>query len=139
MTMKLNPYLSFNGTAEKAIKHYERALGAKTESMMRFGEAPGSDTPPESKNLIMHAMLQLGEGVLMISDCPPGEPVVIGNQVSVTLHFDDKAEMPAKFSALAEGGQILLPLQDMFWGAHFGMLTDPYGINWLFNCDAKKS
>jgi PhnB protein len=137
--MKLNPYLNFNGTADKAIQLYERALGAKVEAVMRFGDVADMDIAPENKNLVMHAMLQIGEGVLMISDCPPGQPVEIGENVQVTLHFDDTAEMAKKFDALAVGGKVRQPLEDMFWGARFGMLTDAYGIPWMFNCETKKA
>jgi PhnB protein len=47
--------------------------------------------------------------------------------------------MAKKFDALAVGGKVLMPLQDMFWGAKFGMLRDAYGISWMFNCELKKS
>jgi len=137
--IKLNPYLNFNGTAEKAIQLYQRALGAKVESLMRFGDVEGMPAAPETKDRIMHAMLQIGEGILMISDCPPGQPIQLGNHVTVTLHFDDVADMAKKFDAMAAGGSVQQPLQDMFWGARFGMLTDAYGIPWMFNCDTKKA
>ena len=64
----LNPYILFNGTAEKAIKLYESALGAKTEGLSRFGDAPAAGAKPEHKSLVMHAALKIGEGVVMISD-----------------------------------------------------------------------
>jgi PhnB protein len=57
----------------------------------------------------------------------------------VTLDFDDAADMARKFDALAAGGKITLPLQDTFWGAKFGMLTDAHGVSWMFNCETKKS
>ena len=60
---KLNPYLIFNGTAEKAVKLYESALGAKTEGLMRFGDVPGMNVAPEHKSRVMHALLRIGEGV----------------------------------------------------------------------------
>lgn len=135
--IKLNPYLNFNGTAEKAIQHYERALGAKVETIMRFGDVQDMDIPPENKNKVMHAMLQIGEGILMISDCPPEQPVAPGTNVTVTLHFDDVADMGKKFDALAAGGTVNEPLRDMFWGARWGMLTDAYGIPWMFNCETR--
>lgn len=138
MRIKLNPYLNFNGTAEKAINHYERALGAKVETMMRFGDVPEMDVTPENKNRVMHALLQIGEGVLMISDSRPEEPVSVGSNIYVTLHFDDPEEMAKKFDALAVGGEVTMPLEDMFWGAKFGTLQDAYGIPWMFNCELKK-
>ena len=136
--IKLNPYLNFNGTAEKAIQLYQSALGAKVESIMRFGDVKDMPATPETKDKIMHAMLQIGEGILMISDCAPGQPVQLGNHVTVTLHFDDVTDMAQRFDAMAAGGSVQQPLQDMFWGARFGMLTDAYGVPWMFNCDTKK-
>jgi PhnB protein len=135
---KVNPYLNFNGTAEKAIKLYETALGAQADNVMRFGDAPNMDIPPDQKGRVMHAQLHLGSGVVMLSDTMPGKPVTAGSNSHVCLDFDDPADMRRKFDALAAGGQVTMPLQDTFWGAKFGMLTDAFGIQWMFNCDQKK-
>jgi PhnB protein len=136
---KLNPYLNFNGTAEKAIKLYESALGARPENIMRFGDVPDAKARPEDKNRVMHAVLHVGEGVVMISDTMPGMPPPSGNSVHIALDFDDVEDMTRRFNALAEGGKVKMPLADTFWGARFGMLTDAFGIDWMFNCDKKKA
>ena len=137
---KLNPYLNFDGTADQAIKLYERALGARTEGLMRFGDVPGEvKSSPEHKNRVMHALLHLDGGIIMISDSMPGHPLVAGTNIHVTLDFDDSVDMGRRFEALSTGGKITMPLHDTFWGARFGMLTDAYGINWMFNCDIKKA
>ena len=136
----LNPYLNLDGTADKAIAHYERALGARTEMVMRFGDAQGMEVAPEHKHRVMHATLQIGGGKLMISDSHPGQPVTATNAIYVALHFsDDLDDMARKFDALAQGGQVLEPLVDTFWGARFGMLLDAHGIRWMFNCELKKA
>jgi PhnB protein len=136
----LNPYLNFDGTAEKAIKHYENALGAKVEGeIMRFAEVPGMEFPPEYRNRVMHAMLKIGGGVVMISDCPPGAPLAHGNRCSVTLHLDDVAETNRLFNALAKDGKVTMALDNTFWGAYFGMLEDAFGIQWMFNCETQKA
>jgi PhnB protein len=132
---QLNPYLNFNGTADKAIKLYERALGAKTEALQRFGEVPGMTVPEAHKQRVMHARLRIGEGVVMISDAPPDMPVALEGNVHVCLDFDKVADATARFEALAQGGKVTMPLQDTFWGATFGMLTDAYGVRWMFNCN----
>jgi PhnB protein len=138
MTIKqLNPYLSFEGTAGKAIELYERALGAQTESLQRFGDVPGVQACAEDGGRVMHAVLRLGPAIVMISDSPPGVAVPAGDNVQVCLDFDDEQDMVEKFGALADGGKITMPLQDTFWGAKFGMLTDAYGISWMFNCTLK--
>ena len=134
---RLNPYLNFNGTADKAIKLYESALGAKTEQIQRYGEVPGMNVPADQKKLVMHAALRIGEGLVMVSDTTPDRPVPTDSNIHVTLDFDDVADMRKKFDALAAGGKVTMPVQDTFWGATFGMLTDAYGVPWMFNCQKK--
>jgi PhnB protein len=130
----VNPYLNFDGTASNAIKLYESALGAKAESVMPFGDKG----PPGTKDRVMHASLRIGGGVVMLSDTMPDMPPPAGNNMHVSVNCDDAADMAKKFDALAVGGQVRMPLQDTFWGAKFGMLTDAFGINWMFNCELKK-
>jgi len=135
---KLNPYLNFNGTAAKAIKLYEKALGAKAENVMPWG-MPGEAPTPETKDRIMHAVLHIGDGMVMVSDSQPSVPVTPGTNMHVTLDFDDPTDMARKFEALSAGGKITMPLQDTFWGAKFGMLVDAHGVSWMFNCQTKQS
>jgi len=136
---QLNPYLSFNGTAAKAIQLYESALGGKTEGLMRFGDVPGMNVAPEHQNRVMHARLRIGEGVIMISDTQPGMPVALEGNVHVCLDFDDVADMTKRFEALAVNGKVTLPPHDTFWGARFGMLTDAFGVRWMFNSQIEKA
>jgi PhnB protein len=136
---KLNPYLNFNGTADKAIKLYESALGAKTERIMRFGDIAEMKIAPEHKDRVIHAALVIGEGVVMVSDTMPNQTVPTEGNTHVILDFDNTADMAKKFDALAVGGKVTMPLQDTFWGAKFGMLKDAYGISWMLNCDMKKN
>lgn len=135
----LNPYLNFDGTADKAIALYEHALGAKTEMIMRFGDAQGMDVAPEHRNRVMHATLSIAGHKIMVSDGPPGQPVTSSTAVHVALHFDsDLDEVGRKFDALAQGGEVTMPLTDTFWGARFGTLTDAFGIRWMFNAELPK-
>jgi PhnB protein len=134
----VEPYIHFNGTAEKAIKHYESALGAKAEHVMRYGDVPDMKAPAENKNLVMHSLLKVGDGVVMLCDTTPDQPVPNDSNVQICLNFTDKADMTKKFEALSAGGKVVMPLQDTFWGAHFGMLTDSFGVRWMFNCELKK-
>ena len=131
---QLTPYVNFDGNAAKAIELYERVLGAKVEGgIHRFGEMPGAG--PDVKDRVMHAELHFGPGcVLMISDGPPGHPYTPEGNVHVSLQCDDVADMAKKFEGLAAGGKVTMPLQETFWGARFGMLTDPFGVRWMFNC-----
>lgn len=136
--IKVSPYIQFSATAAQAIQLYESALGAKVENRILYGEVPGMNPPPAHKDLVMHAALRIGEGVVMVSDTPPGKPPIPEGNVHVLLDFADVAEMTKAFAALAAGAKILQPLQDTFWGAKFGTLTDAYGVRWMFNCVLKK-
>ena len=100
---KLNPYLNFPGTAAKAIRLYETALGAKAENVMPWQDMPGQPPNPEAKDRIMHAVLHLGAGDVMLSDTPPGVPVPPGGNQHVMLDFDDAVDMVRKFEALSMG------------------------------------
>jgi PhnB protein len=136
---KLNPYLNFDGNGAQAVELYERVLGAKVETIKRFSDMPSGQATPETKDRVMHALLRLGaEGVIMISDTQPGMPFVQGTNCYLTLDFDDLADMEQKFNALAEGGNVEMALNDTFWGARFGMLTDKLGVRWMFNCELKQ-
>ena len=103
--------------------------------------APGQPPLAEAdRNLVMHVALQiLGGHVLMGTDAPEsmGFKLAPGNNVYINLEPDTRAETERLFNALAAGGKVETPLQDMFWGAYFGSLTDRFGVQWMFNCHAK--
>src|SRR4029078_7643114 len=101
----VNPYLNFNGNAAKAIPFYEKALGLKAEHVQKFGDVPNMGSP-ETKDLIMHAVLDLGGGRVMLSDGRPGTTVPPGGNSHVCLDFDDPREAAPKFHAVAAGGQV---------------------------------
>jgi PhnB protein len=131
------PYLNFNGNAAEALAFYSKALNGSVLFQQTFGESP-MESPVDLKDKIMHATFKAGELTIMVSDCPPNVSVTTGTNVSLSLNFNDVAEIEKTFAALSEGSTITMPLQDTFWGARFGMLTDRFGINWMFNHDYKK-
>ena len=135
----LNPYLNVPGNADRAIALYQRALGAKAEMVMRYGDVQGMEVPPEQRDYVMHATLDVAGSKLMISDARPDEAISSSTAVHVALHFTgDLADVERKFAALAEGGEVTMPLTDTFWGARFGTLTDAFGIRWMFNAELPK-
>ena len=131
--MQLNPYLTFNGQCETAFKFYEKCLGGKIEAMMAHTGTPAeAHVPPEWREKIMHARLNVNGEVLMGSDAPPDhykEP----KGFSVSLQFNDIKEAERVFNALAESGRVGMPLQQTFWAARFGTVVDRFGIPWMIN------
>jgi PhnB protein len=133
--MQLNPYLTFNGQCEAAFKFYERVLGAKIEASMTFAGTPAEQqVPAEWRNKIIHARLTVGDQVLMASDAPP-DRYEKPKGISISLQIKDPKEAEQKFNALAENGQVQMPIQETFWAARFGALVDQFGIPWMINCE----
>ncbi len=136
--MKLIAYVHYNnGRCEEALDFYKEVLDGTVLMISRMGEGP-MNVPEDQKNQIMHARLQLGESVLFMSDTFETNPVTSGTNISLSLDIDDVATIDTLFPKLAEGGKIDFPLENTFWGARFGMLTDKFGIKWMMNCELKK-
>lgn len=129
----IQPYLFFAGRCEEALEFYKTALGAKVEMMMRFSDSPvphpPGQVPPGFENKVMHATFHVGENTLMASDgCDPNLKFA-GFSLSLKLPTDAEAERV--FSALADGGQVQMPLSPTFWAKRFGMVADRFGIGWM--------
>ena len=138
---QINPYLNFPGTTEEAFNFYRSVFGGEFATFMRFSDTPeGGKVPPSVQNKIMHVALPIGNGnILMASDAPSemGFSVTEGNNIYICISPDSKEEAEKLFNGLAAGGKINQPLQEMFWGAIYGDLTDKYGIKWMVNYQQK--
>ncbi len=130
------PYLNFNGNAKEALDFYAQALDGKVTQSSTFGEANMAQNE-SMKDKILHAVFEAGALKFMVSDCPPGVNVKEGDMVSLSLNFNDAELIESTFTALSDGGNITMPMQDTFWGARFGMAKDKYGVHWMFNHDKK--
>lgn len=140
MTVKLTPYVVTNGNGPEAIRFYEEALGAKAVMVMTFGQMPGDPNQPmpeDVKNLIGHALLQVGEASLMLSDTFPGAPYQVGNNVTIAISPSDAAQAKEIFTALEQGGRVGMPLQETFWSPAFGSVTDKFGVLWQVSTEPK--
>ncbi|MBS3136603.1 VOC family protein [Candidatus Woesearchaeota archaeon] len=136
----INPYLIFNGKAEEAFNFYKSVFGGKFAGIQRFKDMPSSkDVPKGEEDLIMHVALPIGKGnMLMGSDAPESSgKVIVGSNSYISVNVDSKAEAKKLFNGLSAGGEIQMPLADMFWGAYFGMLKDKFGVQWMVSHDNK--
>jgi len=138
-------YLNFAKETEEAFLFYETVFGTKISEINRFGEMPPQEgapaIPDEVKNLVMHASMPIvGGHVLMSSDAPEsfGFELNKGNNMHIMLNTESREETKRIFDVLKQGGVVGQELQDTFWGAYYGSLTDKFGIQWMFNCIEKK-
>lgn len=129
------PYLNFNGNAAEALAFYAKVFNGSIVHQQSFGE---TEMPVDEdwKSKIMHAVFNVGELTLMVSDVRKNDDKVTnGTNLSLSLNFNEEKEIDRVFAGLSDGATITMPLDKTFWGAKFGMLTDKFGINWMFNHD----
>ncbi len=132
--MQVQPYLFFDGRCEEAVDFYRKTLGAEVIMLMRFKDSPEPQppgmVPSGAEHKIMHMSFRIGDTTLMASDgqCQ-GQPNFQGFSLSITAA--NAAEAERLFSALADGGQVQMPLSETFFSPRFGMLADRYGVSWM--------
>jgi PhnB protein len=136
--MNVEPYLFFEGRTEEALDFYRQKLGAKVEAMMRYKDNPDPQyNPPNSANKVMHALFRIGDTKVMASDgnCA-GKPSFQG--FALTINAANPAEAKQRFDALADGGQVQMPLNETFFAKSFGMVADRFGMSWMVIAGPKK-
>ncbi len=133
----LQTYLLFNGNCEEAVKFYCQTFNGEVLFTSRYGDTP-TDVAAESKDKIIHTVFKIRGTELMASDSHSGNDVTFGNNIQLSVNYDKISDPSTAFNKLAEGGKITMPLQKTFWALQFGMLTDKYGVNWMFNQAADK-
>ncbi|WP_316765488.1 VOC family protein [Pedobacter frigiditerrae] len=140
--MVVNPYLNFNGNTEEVFNFYKSVFGGEFAFLQRYKDIPKEDNteecvdevPHAEGNKIMHMSLNIGSTMLMGTDVPSNmEQVKSGTNLSLCISVDSRADADRIFAGLAEGGHIQMPLQDMFWGDYYGMLTDKYEVQWMIS------
>ena len=122
------------GDGMAALKFYREVFGAKEGHNMMA---------PDAKRL-MHGELVLDDHKFFVSDEFTAEeggncqtPQTLGGtSVRITLMTDDADGVFER--AIARGAKVVMPLQDMFWGARYGQFFDPWGHNWGINQQLKE-
>jgi PhnB protein len=131
--MQLNNYLFFDGRCEEAFARYLEVLGGTMLAMIRHTGTPAEEhVPPEWRDKIMHACLEIDGRRLMGSDAPPGRGSPLGG-FSIQIATDSVEEAERVFAALGQGGTITMPIAQTFWAERFGMLKDEFGVPWMVN------
>jgi PhnB protein len=130
-TTTITPYINFEDNAREVFEFYKSVFGGELTTMT-FGESP-METPPEADDLVMHADLTSDALRIMGSDRMPGMDGTVGDNFQLALGGDDEEKLIGYFNALSEGGSVTMPLEKQFWGDHFGMLVDKFGVQWMVN------
>ena len=128
----VNPYLAFKGNCKEAMEFYKTALDGELE-LMDFSTAP-MEVPEVYKTKILHSKLNFDDAVIMASDTMPNNPINIGDNVSISIAAESEEIGEKYFNSLSEGGKVIMPFSEAFWGSKFGMLEDKFGIRWMIDC-----
>jgi PhnB protein len=132
--MQVQPYLFFDGRCDEAVEFYRSALGAEVTMLMRFKDSPEPHepgmVPPGAGDKVMHVSLRIGETTVLASDgrCE-GRPSFQGFALSLMVPHEPEADR--LFAALADGGQVQMPLTKTFFASRFGMVADRFGVSWM--------
>lgn len=130
---KVEPYLFFGGRCAEALEFYRSAIGAEIIMSMRFSDSPEPMPPgvlqPGFEDKVMHSSFRVGDTELMASDGCDDKSSFSGFSLSLTV--ETEAEADSAFAALADGGQVTMPLGKTFWSPRYGMLVDRFGVNWM--------
>ncbi|MEO6136088.1 MAG: VOC family protein [Ginsengibacter sp.] len=130
---QISSYLTFHGNCREAMTFYKECLGGEL-TFQTIDQSPLSEKmPAQMKECIVHSTLIKGNLIIMATDCVGEEGLVKGNAVSLCLICSSEKEINECYKKLSQGGQQTHHLEDTFWGAIFGCLTDKYGNLWLLN------
>ena len=136
---RVSTYLNFMGTTEEAFSHYANVFGTEAKMLQRFSEVnipEHKNLTPEERNGIMHIELPILAGhSIMATDmiASMGHSCEVGNNTSISLEFDSVDEARQIYERLAEGSTDCMPIQEMPWGAYWGVALDRFGIRWMFS------
>ena len=143
----VNVYLTFNGNCKEAFDFYKSVFGGEFPYVGTFAEMPPQEgmppVPDDFKDKIMHISLPVSDETVIMGSDTGGEwasDFKQGNNFSISINADSKAEADKLFNGLSEGGKVTMPMDSTFWGDYFGMFTDKFGINWMvgFNEESKE-
>lgn len=126
--MRLDVYLNYNGNCEEAFRFYEEHLGGKITGIVRHGEMPNPNIPPDWKEKITHARIEIHNLVVMGADIPNSEPM---RSAYLTLSLDTEADAERIYALLTDGGQIFMKMEKTPFANRFAMFRDKFGTSWM--------
>ncbi len=129
MDGKVFTFLMFEGKAEEAMNFYVSLFpDAAVTGITRYGAGQGG-----AEGSVMHAQFTLAGQAFMCIDSPAKHDFTFTPAMSIYVQCETEAEVDALFARLAEGGQVLMPLDTYPFSPKFGWLADRFGVSWQLN------
>ena len=126
--MLLEVYVNYRGVCEEAFHYYEKHLGGKITMMARHADAPNPNIPPDWKDKVLHAHIEIGSSVLQGADIPNAEPM---RSAYLTVTTDSEEDAERIYRALSDGGEIFMKMEKTHFANRFAMLRDRFGASWM--------
>ncbi|MXQ52947.1 VOC family protein [Shimazuella alba] len=133
MILRIHPYIVTDGRGKEAVEFYQKAVDAQVLQVQTFGDVPANPdfpTPDEMKNRVINAHLKVGDTDLMISDTFTGQPLLIGDQVTISIATNNVEKTREVFNKLKVEGQVICELEATFWSSLYGQVKDQFGVTW---------
>jgi len=140
--MAIQAYVNFSGNCREAVEYYAKVFKTEEPKIMTYSEMPPDPdfvVPEETKDWVLHTSLDISGSTVMFSDVFPGMPLVVGNNISLTIITDDEAEIRDAYDQLKEEGRVDMELGETFWSKCYGSVEDKFGIIWQFDLDSGES
>jgi len=130
--MKATPYLIFNGKCMEAIKLYEKAFNTKANYCQYKNTPPNENYPVQTgtEELIMHAVLPIGNSTIYLCDTTPNRPTTFGNGSFACVELDSENDVKTAFEVLKADGKVFCEAQETFWNKCYAELEDKFGLKW---------
>ena len=126
--MRLDVYLNYRGTCEQAFAFYEQHLGGRITGMVRHGDQPNPHIPPDWKDKVLHARIEIGSTVVMGADIPNSEPM---RSAYLSLTVDTEADAERLYALLVDGGEVFMKMEKTPFANRFAMFRDRFGTSWM--------
>ena len=129
--MTFDVFINFDGDCRAAIDFYAKVFSLDAPGhIMTYGQAPGFSGSEADRDRIIYASLPIFGCNVMFSDCPYGSDFVKGTNIALTLGTTDADEIKRVYSALCDGGFVIMELGKTFFSELYGMVKDKFGITW---------
>lgn len=142
----VNVYLNFEGNCEEAFNFYQSVFGGEFSYLGRFRDIPPQEDmpamPEAMADKILHIALPISKETMLMGSDTGGEwapDFKHGNNFAIAVSTDSKAKADEIFAGLSQGGKIIMPLADMFWGDYYGQCEDQFGVNWMVMFDPNQA
>lgn len=132
----VNPYLTFDGNCKEAMNFYKEVFNANLD-IMPFEGSP-VEVPEDYKSKIMHSTLTFESALIMASDTMPGQTVNRGDGCAISVNASSLELAEKYFKGISEGGQVIMPFEEVFWGGKFGMCADKFGVVWMVSVEGEQ-